>query len=75
MNLAAQCLFGEHDFSAFRSAGCKARHAVREVTRIAVTRDNHDVNIDISASGFLYHMVRNIAGSLMIIGKGEQPVE
>lgn len=75
MHAAVQCLLGEHDFSAFRSSGCKARHAVREITRIGVHREEDRVHLDISANGFLYHMVRNIAGSLLDIGSGEQPVQ
>lgn len=75
MNEAARALLGEHDFSAFRSAGCRARHAVREVNRVAVERDGDQVRLDISANGFLYHMVRNIAGSLLAIGRGERGVE
>jgi len=73
MNSAAQCLKGEHDFSAFRSAGCQARHAVREVTRVRVSREADVVHIDISANGFLYHMVRNIVGTLLEVGSGEKP--
>ncbi len=74
MHEAAAALLGEHDFSAFRSAGCKARHAVREIRNICVRRIQDDVVLDIAANGFLYHMVRNIAGSLMDIGTGEKPV-
>jgi len=72
MAAAAGALLGEHDFSAFRSAGCKARHAVREVKRIGVSRRGDEVVLEIAANGFLYHMVRNIAGSLVAIGKGEK---
>jgi tRNA pseudouridine38-40 synthase len=75
MHAAAQHLQGEHDFSAFRSAGCQARHAVREVTGITVGRHGEDVILEISANGFLYHMVRNIAGSLLEVGSGERPPE
>jgi tRNA pseudouridine38-40 synthase len=74
MHEAAQVLLGRHDFSAFRSAGCSAQHAVREVTDISVTRAGAVVNIDIAANAFLYHMVRNIAGSLMAVGSGEESV-
>lgn len=72
MHEAAQALLGEHDFSAFRSAGCQARHAVREVRKIQVSRQGEDVILDISANGFLYHMVRNITGSLIDVGTGER---
>ena len=72
MHQAAQYLLGEHDFSAFRASACQARHAVREVQDISVTREGQEVVIDITANGFLYHMVRNVAGSLMRIGRGDE---
>ncbi len=75
MQTAAQLLHGEHDFSAFRSAGCSAQHAVREVTAIDVNRDDDMVMIDISANAFLYHMVRNIVGSLINVGRGDNSVQ
>jgi tRNA pseudouridine38-40 synthase len=75
MHEAAQYLLGTQDFSAFRSAGCSSQHAVREVTSISVTRCGDIVNMDITANAFLYHMVRNIVGSLTEVGKGEQPPE
>jgi len=74
MNTAAQALAGRHDFSAFRSAGCSAQHATREVTDISVERQKDLVIIDITANAFLYHMVRNIVGSLVTVGRGERPV-
>lgn len=72
MNGAAQVLHGRHDFSAFRSTGCSAQHAIREVTLIQVRREGEFVKIDITANAFLYHMVRNIVGSLIQVGKGEK---
>ena len=73
MNDAAQRLLGEHDFSAFRSSQCQAKHAVRELQAISVKRESDYVILDIRANAFLHHMVRNIMGSLMVIGRGEQP--
>ena len=73
MHETAQVLHGRHDFSAFRSAGCSAQHAIREVTAISVSRQEDVVKIDITANAFLYHMVRNIVGSLITVGKGEKP--
>ncbi len=70
MREAAGFLIGEHDFSAFRAQGCQARHAVRTVHRLEVDRSGDRVQIDIEANAFLYHMVRNIAGVLMAIGRG-----
>lgn len=75
MHTAAQALAGEHDFSAFRSAGCSAQHATREVTSISVRRQEDQVIIDISANAFLYHMVRNIVGSLLAVGVGDKSIQ
>ena len=75
MHEAAQALLGEHDFSAFRSSGCKANHPVREIQAVSVRRAGDRVILDVTANGFLYHMVRNIAGTLLPVGRGEQPVE
>lgn len=74
MHEAAQLLLGEQDFSSFRSAGCKANHPVRHIHHIEVVREEQRVILSVTANGFLYHMVRNIAGTLMAVGKGEQPV-
>ena len=68
----ARYLLGEHDFTSFRARACQARHAVREIQQIAVERQGNVVSLDITANGFLYHMVRNIAGSLLQVGSGEQ---
>ena len=73
MHEAAQQVIGEHDFSAFRAAGCQAKSAMREVTSISVERDGDWVTVDVSANAFLMHMVRNITGTLAAIGQGEQP--
>ncbi|MFE8069745.1 tRNA pseudouridine(38-40) synthase TruA [Marinobacteraceae bacterium S3BR75-40.1] len=75
MHEAAQCLVGEHDFSAFRAAGCQSRSPFRYLSRIDVLREGPFVVIDVEANAFLHHMVRNIAGSLMAIGSGKEPVE
>jgi tRNA pseudouridine38-40 synthase len=73
MNEAAQCLLGEHDFTSFRASACQATHAVREIQSISVQRSGDVVSLDVTANGFLYHMVRNIAGSLIRVGQGEEP--
>ena len=70
MHEAAQHLLGEHDFSSFRASACQAAHAVREIHEIAVARQGDVVTLDVAANGFLYHMVRNIAGSLIRVGEG-----
>ena len=75
MHAAAQALVGRHDFSAFRAISCQAPSAVREVRDISVRREGDCVVIDIAANAFLHHMVRNIVGSLLPIGRGERPPE
>ena len=75
MHAAAQVLLGEHDFQSFRAAECQARHAVREITRIAVVRDGQRVYLDIAANGFLHNMVRIVAGCLIAVGRGDREPE
>ena len=70
MHQAAQHLVGEHDFSSIRAAGCQAKHAVRTITNIRVTRQGEFIYVDVIANAFLYHMVRNIVGVLLRVGKG-----
>ena len=74
MHEAAQDLIGEHDFNAYRSVECQARHPRRNVMEINVKRSKDIITIDITANAFLHHMVRNIAGVLMAIGSGRKPV-
>ncbi|MGN6111584.1 MAG: tRNA pseudouridine(38-40) synthase TruA [Luteimonas sp.] len=71
MHRAAQALLGEHDFSAFRTVHCQAPHARREMQRIAVRREGDVVEVQVQANAFLHHMVRNIVGSLLPVGRGE----
>lgn len=75
MHAAAQALRGEHDFSAFRALSCQAPHPRRSVLGVSVRREGEHVVLEIEANAFLHHMVRNIVGSLLLIGRGEQPVE
>lgn len=73
MHAAARCLLGEHDFSSFRAPGCQARHPVRTIHELTVARQGDEVHIDIRANAFLYHMVRNIAGTLIEVGAARKP--
>jgi len=73
MSAAAMFLIGEHDFSAFRAAECQARSPVRHVTDLTVRRLGEWVQVDITANAFLHHMVRNIVGLLLVIGRGQAP--
>jgi tRNA pseudouridine38-40 synthase len=72
MHEAAQVLAGEHDFSAFRAAECQSSTPVRRVEAIAVERRADVVEIRVTANAFLHHMVRNIVGTLLAVGVGDQ---
>ena len=71
MRAAAQTLVGTHDFSAFRSAACQAKSPVRELRRLDIRRSGDYVLFELAANAFLHHMVRNIVGSLVYVGKGK----
>jgi tRNA pseudouridine38-40 synthase len=73
MHEGGQHLLGEHDFSAFRAAECQSRSPIRRVELLQVWREENLVHIDIAANAFLHHMVRNIAGLLIEIGRGLRP--
>ena len=73
MHRAAQSLLGENDFSAFRTVQCQAPHARRELQEIRVSRDGDVVRVEVQANAFLHHMVRNIVGSLLVVGRGDAP--
>ncbi|WP_411832194.1 tRNA pseudouridine(38-40) synthase TruA [Pseudoxanthomonas mexicana] len=75
MHRAAQALLGENDFSAFRTVHCQAPHARRDLQAISVRRDGEKVIVEVQANAFLHHMVRNIVGSLLPVGRGERPEE
>ena len=73
MRAGAVMLVGEHDFSAFRSSECQARSPVRTLERIDIERRGDYVVFEFWANAFLHHMVRNLMGTLVSIGKGKQP--
>lgn len=75
MHAAAQALLGERDFSAFRSAQCQATHARRNLQHISVVRVDDEIVVEVQANAFLHHMVRNLVGSLLLVGRGERPTE
>lgn len=75
MHRAAQFLLGEQDFSSFRAAQCQSNSPFRNVQSVAVKRFGDYVVVDIQANAFVHHMVRNIVGSLLVVGMNEQPEE
>ena len=70
MQVGAQHLLGVHDFSAFRSAECQAQSPVRELRRLDIRKSGDYIVFELAANAFLHHMVRNIVGSLIYVGKG-----
>jgi tRNA pseudouridine38-40 synthase len=75
MQEAANSLLGEHDFSAFRGASCQAHSPVRSVHHCSIKRFQDIIILDIKANAFLMHMVRNIVGSLSLVGMNRYPVD
>lgn len=74
MHDAAQQLLGENDYSSFRSSGCQSKSPFRAMTAIRVYRQQRLVIVEVTANAFLHHMVRNIVGALLAVGKGERPL-
>mgnify|MGYP001160706220 CR=1 FL=1 len=78
MNAACADVLGEHDFSAFRAAECQAASPVRIITRCEWEQpaaDHRRLVFHIQGNAFLHHMVRNLVGSLVEIGRGARPVD
>lgn len=75
MQQAAEILTGRHDFSCLRASGCQAATAEREVRRLSIESHGHCINIEVAADAFLYHMVRNMVGTLVQVGLGKRTAE
>jgi len=75
MQEAGSLLIGQHDFSSFRASECQARSPIRHVYDLRVSRRGEIVELAVTANAFLHHMVRNIAGVLIAVGRGDRPVE
>jgi tRNA pseudouridine38-40 synthase len=73
MREAAALLVGEHDFSAFRSAECQAKSPVRTMHAFHVEQSGERIEFVVRANAFLHHMVRNLVGTLVYVGKGKHP--
>ncbi len=71
MRQAAALLLGQHDFSAFRAAECQAKSPVKHLQQADISQHRNLILFEFSADAFLHHMVRNLVGSLIQIGKGE----
>ncbi|MDP1557348.1 MAG: tRNA pseudouridine(38-40) synthase TruA [Nitrosomonas sp.] len=75
MQIAARILLGEHDFTAFRAAECQAKSPIRKLTKLEVSCRGNIFIFEFCANAFLHHMVRNIVGCLVYVGKGKHSPE
>ena len=75
MQKAADLLLGEHDFSCFRDSLCQAKSPVKTIEYLRINKTNSTVLLEVKANAFLHHMVRNIVGTLLKVGRGERDVD
>tara|TARA_R110000787_G_scaffold226512_3_gene334264 strand:+ start:26422 stop:27165 length:744 start_codon:yes stop_codon:yes gene_type:complete len=71
MHEAAQTLIGHHDFTTFRATACQAQSPMRTLDRLDVMRASEEVHVIVEARSFLHHQVRNIVGTLILVGEGK----
>lgn len=71
MREAACALVGEHDFSSFRAVACQAKSPIRRIHYLDLSESDGLIELRVGANGFLHHMVRNIVGVLIAVGRGD----
>ncbi len=71
MHAAAQLLIGSHDFTSFRDSACQSKSPLKTLDRLDVVRDGEEIRFHVSARSFLHHQVRNMVGTLRLIGNGK----
>ncbi|AAU04300.1 tRNA pseudouridine(38-40) synthase TruA [Rickettsia typhi] len=75
MQQAATYLLGKHDFTSFRSSSCQSKSPIKTLTEINIIKEYEEIKLYLSAPSFLHYMVRNIVGSLVLVGKNIWQVE
>ena len=75
MRKAAAFLVGEHDFSCFRGSMCQAKSPIKTIEYLQIDEIGDDLIIKVKANAFLHHMVRNLVGTLLKVGRGEESIE
>lgn len=75
MQAAADLLIGQHDFSSFRATHCQALSPIKTVEEIKIIQEGDKILFNLKAPSFLHHMVRNIVGTLVLVGKGKWRIE
>jgi len=71
MGEAARALLGKHDFTSFRAGECQAKSPVKTLDALEVSRDGDEIRIEARARSFLHHQVRNMVGTLKLVGEGK----
>lgn len=71
MHEAAQLLIGEHDFSTFRAQNCQSKSPIKTLDKLTVISQGEEIHFDVKARSFLYHQVRNMVGTLSLVGHGQ----
>jgi len=71
MHEAAQLLLGKHDFTTFRATECQAKSPVKTLNRLDVIRDGDEIRFEVEGRSFLHHQVRNMVGTLILVGGGK----
>lgn len=74
MQAAAALLLGEHDFTSFRASQCQALSPVKTLRRVDIAQRGAYWRFEFEANAFLHHMIRNLMGCLLAIGRGDRPV-
>ncbi len=69
----ARHLVGHHDFTSFRASSCQAKSPVRTLDHLEIRRDGETISVEVGARSFLHHQVRNIVGTLKLVGEGSWP--
>lgn len=75
MQSASQYLIGEHDFSSFRASECQSKTPIKHMYECSITGDQPFLFFKVRANAFLHHMVRNLVGSLLVVGQGKKDPE
>jgi len=71
MQEAARLLIGKHDFSTFRAQGCQSNSPIKTLDRLDISSDDEKIIFHTTARSFLYHQVRNMVGTLIMVGNGQ----
>lgn len=74
MQAAVQCILGKHDFSTFRAQGCQSKSPLKTLDRLDIWREGDNLWFHVGARSFLYHQVRNMVGTLTMVGAGQWSV-